>query len=238
MGEPERALAILTGSDLKAQASLLACARVLGIPLPVSQVGGLLQNRDESLSHAADAYLRTEDSPAARKFVLSRHPDEAIIIGARQRGDPGHHTYGKFDKFEQKLQKEILAQDGPSEIFAMMGTSYWDQGEGHQIVIYVRGDSAKLTVRDGPAQPTTRTVSAEELNRLRAFIADNKVENLGPLSQEVYDGAEYEYVHVSKAGGRRIFMNSPDSAHIGDFIYVRLVEYILKLADKEKMQQE
>ena len=234
LGEPKFHHVILEGADTEAQSALLASARLVREPLPVNDVGLLLRSEDELVSRAAEAYLRAEDGPQARKLVLARHADEALILGARQEGDPGHNTYSAFDSLEENLRQMVLNDGGPDEVFALLSAGYW--GDNGQIVLRVQRDSGTLSFHQDSARYYSRAVSEGELQQLRGFLSTNMVEDHGPLSTRSYDGMQYEFVHLKPAGGRRVFMNNPGVSGTGGTVYDRLTSYFLKLLKVGNME--
>src|SRR5204862_6623048 len=75
-------VAILEGAETETKIAMLACARLLRLPLPVDKVAANLNTPLAVLSVAGERYLEAEDSPEARAIILSRHPGEAKILGA------------------------------------------------------------------------------------------------------------------------------------------------------------
>lgn len=73
---------ILDSDNAEAKAALLACARLIRAALPVPKVAEFVKSGDRRLALAAERYLESEDSPAARAIVLGLHPGEAKIMGA------------------------------------------------------------------------------------------------------------------------------------------------------------
>ena len=73
---------ILDNGDTETKTAMLACARLLRAPLPPAKVAESLKSPTPILQMAAERYLESEDSPAARSIVLDRHPNEARIMGA------------------------------------------------------------------------------------------------------------------------------------------------------------
>jgi hypothetical protein len=224
LADRARESAILSGADGPAQRAVLASARLIREPLPVSAVGRLLDSHGSSVGEAAEAYLIAEDSMAARTLVLSRHRGEAVILGARQEGDPGHNTYSAFDAMETQLQK--AARDG-EEVYALLSAGYW--GDAGQIVLRIRGGSATLTYATRAADKYERPFTPDELQKLREFVAASSIENLGPLDTRASDGMQFEYVHVSSDGGRRVFMNNPGLGGTGGSVYDRICDYFRRL---------
>ena len=61
---------------------------------------------------------------------------------------------------------------------------------------------------------------------MRALLSANRIDSLAPLITDVFDGMQYEYVHLTKEGGCRVFMNNPGDEPSGaDAIYVDLVDF-------------
>ena len=208
LGEPITTRRVLGGESGVAKAALLASARLVREPLTVSEIGDLLGAKDALLSLAAERYLEADDSPEARRLVLERHGGQARILGARMSFDPGHATFGQFEQLEDDLRREVLAKDGPEEVYALLSAGYWGS-TGHRFV-RLRDSEATLSVCTDAARCHERALTGSELNRLTTFLDENSFEDLGPLDHIVHDGMQFEYVHVSPAGGRRVFMNNPN----------------------------
>jgi hypothetical protein len=215
LGETPPVERILEQGEPETRAALLAAARLAGVELPLAAVGDLLATPGEAaggrgeaaaaVAHAAELYLLAQDGPQARRLLLAAHPGEALILGRRLHGDPGHVTYAHFDEVEEKLRRRVRTARQPVEIFAMLTASYW--GSDGDYVIEVR---PKRTVARFAGKPCQLAPAA--LERLRSFVRTYRVEDLGPLDTAVFDGIQYEYVHLTRDGGRRVFMNNPGSA--------------------------
>lgn len=214
------ALGVLENGDPAAKGALLAGARLVGSRLPVDRVVPLLSSEDVLLSKAAERYLEANDSREAREALWHHHEGQAWILGSRPPGDPGHTTFAVFDALEEELREEVLAKGGPDEIFALLSAGYW--GGNGQRIIRVRGDRATLEC-DGRRRPLIR----DELGGLLDFIAQNEVDDLGRLDTATADGVQYEYLHLSLRGGRRVFMNNPGTA--GGSVYDVLTSLFLDL---------
>ena len=226
-GDQHRETEVLKGSDSTAAESLLASARLVREPLPLDQVERIYNSGDTQLEKGAGAYLVAEDSPRARQ-IFSSKSKALVIVGARQAGgDPGHHSYTDFDKRESELLSLMSGKDAYDEVFALLSAGYW--GDAGQIVIGRRGEISSITLYDDPARRFRRTLGAEELKTLTDFTSSERVDDLGPLSQSVYDGMQYEYVHLTKPQGRRVFMNNPGVSDSGGSAYDRLCGVFRKL---------
>ncbi|MHC4251835.1 MAG: hypothetical protein ACYS9X_22170, partial [Planctomycetota bacterium] len=197
----------LAGRDREAQRALLACARLARIPLPIDRVNDLMSSADPDVAFAAERYLESEDSPEARRLVLSRHAGECRIIGAFQDDDPGWLTYLGFGAAEDHMRKQVKRPDGPEEIYALLAASSW--GPCEQVFVCRRGEGAKIIVYDREGEPASRQLTKDELEGLQSFILERRVDDLAPYNIQAMDGVEYEYVHLTRAGGRRVYMNNP-----------------------------
>jgi hypothetical protein len=235
-GDPRRELEVLAGSDGPAKQSLLASARLVGESLPLEQVERIYSSGDAQLEQVAGAYLGAEDSPRAREIFSSRSKG-LVVVGARQGGgDPGHHSYRDFDKRESELLSLMSGSDAYDEVFALLTAGYW--GDAGQVVIGRRGGESTITFYDDPARRYRRTLRAEELKGLTEFVKSEKVDDLGPLSQMVFDGMQYEYVHLTSDKGRRVFMNNPGDSDSGGSVYDRLCGIFSKLLRTERFAIE
>jgi len=198
-------------------------------------VGRLLRKGPKDLALAAERFLESEDSPKARQFVYDQHPGEALILGARMDFDPGHHSYDEFDAWEKRLRDEVRGKDGPEEVHALLSAGYW--GNVGQVVIRIRQQKAECSVYGRNKRLAVRSLTPTELKGLRAFIARHGIDDLPPLNIEVYDGIQYEYLHLTKNRGRRVFMNNPDTRDDTP-VYVRLTEFFADLARPETEQEK
>ena len=230
-GESQEEAKVLDGDDREAQRALLAGARVVREALPLDKVGRILKKGPSDLAVAAERYLVSEDSPAARRLIYSLHPGEGLILGARQANDPGHVTYRAFDAMEKGLRDEVREKNGPKEIFALLSAGYW--GDAGQIIVRLEGTEATVSVYGGSDKPNRRTLLPADVDHMRAFLSANRIDNLAPLNTPVCDGMQYEYVHLTKEGGCRVFMNNPGDEPSGvDAIYADLVDFFGTLAKR------
>jgi hypothetical protein len=203
--------------------------------LPLDQVARLY-NSGEQLERIAGAYLVAEDSPRARE-IFSAKSRSLVIVGARQGGgDPGHHSYTDFDKREGELLSLMSGYGSYDEVYALLTAGYW--GDGGQTVIARKGDSLTITFYDDGARRYRRNLKKEEFEQLKSFVQSEKVDDLGPLSQTVFDGMQYEYVHLTAAQGRRVFMNNPGDSDSGGSVYERLCGLFYKLLRAERLAVE
>lgn len=217
----EKEIAILASSDVEAIEGLLAAARLVREELPITTVDALTTPANPLLSKAAEEFLIADDTAEARRLVFARHPGEGLIIGARQSYDPGHHSFRDFDALEDQLKDEFRNSVPDGETFALLSAGYW--GNNGQVLLRVSNGAAELMYINDRARYMVRTLTAQEWSSLHDWLEQNHVDDLGPLNMAAFDGMQYEFLHVSRNGGRRIFMNNPGISDSGGSVYSQLV---------------
>lgn len=233
LGEPGKIDAVLEGSDTPARRTLLACARLVGEHLPVPLVGSLLRSEEAPLAEAAEAYLTAEDSPEARRLVLALHDGQTAILGESMPDVPGHSHLAVFSGLEKQLQEEARAG---LEIYALLSAGYW--GDDGQIVLRIGPDSAKLTYAADPARDHFREIPESELGEFLKSIASSGIEEAGPLFIGDDDAAQYEYLHVTKAGGRRVILGGACEDDRDSSPHCRAFKSFKQLLGSEEMRPE
>jgi len=221
IGEDESELASAFHSDnADTRISVLACARLLRAPLPVAEVGTLLKNSNKLLALAAERYLETDDSPAARKLIWEAHPGEAVILGARNTFNPAKQTgyiyslfelfktvgnyfndYASFDaldKDEEKLRKEVLENADLRMVYAY-GNSY----------IRVYQDRAVFSYYEDPSRYRERNLTEKEFESFNRVVREKNLGDVSPLfdCEANRDGGCYpvQFLMLNRNGGRRVF---------------------------------
>lgn len=216
---------ILDNGDTVTRTSLLACARLTRLSLPVDKVAKLLASDAKQLALAAELYLESEDSPDARAAVLARHPNEARILGATSAFFPegtanvtsqtlyqlfqsvGENSlyngwYGSdndedLEAIEKRLRNEIKKSDDLIAVY-----SY----DRNYVRIYK--DKVMFSWDEDDSRYRERRLEKHEFDELKAYIANNKLDELPPF---LACGGEYctakELVMLGKAGGRRLYVN-------------------------------
>ena len=215
-------LSAFHSQNLETSIGTLACARLLRKPLPVREVGALLDSKNKLLVLAAERYLESEDSLEARNLVWAKHPGEALILGARDsfnpakessspmlsnlfasvNGDYGSYLhpensyYADLDKFENKLRDEIKTNRDLLEIYSIY-SSY---------VLRIYKDRAVLTWYEDDARYRERVLKKEELEDFRSFVAESKIEDSPPVFGDCHHNCGmFEFIHFNINGGRRFF---------------------------------
>ncbi len=190
----------LAGTDAKAQLALLAGARYLRDKLPVELAGKLLDSTNRALAKAADSYLEVEDSAEARNLILARRRGEAYILG--DGAGVGHRGSGNW---EEAMRKEIKSHNGLEAIYAL-AISGLTEIDG--VIIRVRGGKAEISLHDVEGRRDARWLTESEFEGLKSFTSRQEVEDLGPEHYICpHHRGCYEYLRLTKDGGRRIVLN-------------------------------
>jgi hypothetical protein len=200
------AQAVLGSSDWVAQLALLACARLVQMPLPAAVVGELANSKNPVLVTAAERYLLAEDSKQAREILLARHPSQAFITGWRENYPAmSGYDFDAMGKVEDKLRAELFKDAAPLEVFALMGNI-----ERPTYVVRVYANRATYTFYEDDARYLERTLTEEEVTGLKNFITNNNLADMGPQVDSCYeDCTTVEFLLLSKQGGRRVFSRQP-----------------------------
>lgn len=213
--DPALAETLLAGEDVEARTALLAASRLTAGDLPVATVARLLPDP------AARAWLAARDTPETRA-ALEADP-EFLILGGN-----GGELARITPPWEEQLAGEVRTPGGPSEIFALFTTGYYE-AYGHFVVRVqdARGDLSwygdALRVRHRPLDP-------EELRRLRDFVRTEKVDEWPKLNDLHGHSAEYLFLHLTPRGGRRVYSYHPGAMGEEGAPYARLNELIRSLA--------
>lgn len=192
---------ILNSEDEPAQIALLACSRLIQTPLPVQLIGPLLRHKNALLARAAEAYLLIEDSREARELLWQRHPNEAFVTGWREETFYGAPTLEALVKAEEKLRAEVLKENGPIEILAMV-SNFMDQAS----ILRIYPDKAIYTEHEDAARYRERTVPKAEVLAVKDFLATEGFADRGPTINWCHHGCtSFQLLMLTKEKGRRLF---------------------------------
>jgi hypothetical protein len=233
MEDQNDAATLLENAGTEAKTALLACSRLIRLPLPIDKVAANLTSETPLLAAAAERYLESEDSPAARNIVLSRHPGEARLMGATSAffvsgagetssemlsnlyaslGDNSLYNgwYGSGNDEDIRLFEKAV-QDEVKKTADMIGMYAYD---GNYIRIYK--DKVVYSFDEDSSRYRERPLEKHEFDEIKAYIHDNKLDELPPF---LSCGGEYceakELLMLGKNGGRRVYVNG-DSAGVFD----------------------
>lgn len=217
---------MLASENTETRSAMLACARMIRAKLPVQAVAANLRSPDKRLVLAAESYLESEDSPEARSFVLSVHPSEAKILGATTAFMPagsspagidelaelfisvndniaaffrGEYNSSEIDGTETRLQKEVI------EIPDLLGLYSYDDN-----FIRIYKDKAVFSWEEGETRYRERTLSPDEFENFKGFLARYRVDELPPFLDCSGESEcdTNELLMIGKGGGRRVFLKS------------------------------
>ncbi len=215
---------ILANAGDETKIALLGCARLIRAPLSLQTVAGFLKNPNKTLALAAERYIESEDSPAARQIIYSLYPNEVKILGATfffgdkekmyARPDflfnlfssinglpelPPYYFYtaknASDEATEEKLKKEIKEDE------KLLGVYAYDKN-------YVRiyQDKAVFSWDEDEARYFERKLSDTEFGYLKSFLASNDVNNLPPFVSNCNGCRTNQLLMLGRSGGRRIFV--------------------------------
>ena len=217
---------ILRGTDAEARIAMLGCARLLRAKLPVAEVAEFTNDSNKLLALAAERWLESEDSPQARALVLARHPNEALILGARMAFVPEEKaierknldalfesvngigywsiSFSNLKKNEEKLRSEIKAVPELTAVYATLP----DAASGQQI-IRVYKDKIVYTYEEDVARYWERILTAKEFENFYNFLLANKIDALPSFNNSSCEECQSsEFVMFGRSGGRRVFLRS------------------------------
>jgi HEAT repeat protein len=217
--------AILSGENIESKIALLGCARLIRAPLSVQTVAANLQSPNKLLARAAELYLESEDSPEARAIVLSMHPNEAKILGARTyfytEDSSGISSYtpelfasvsdsyaftnyyfldSSFEELaavEKNLKKEVAENQDLLGVYAY---------NGNYIRIYK--DKAVFSRTENAARYRERDLTKEEFDNFKYYLASQRVDELAPFLSPCDECLERELLMLGRGGGRRVFVKA------------------------------
>jgi hypothetical protein len=199
---------ILNGSDPHEQAALVAMARTKGTELPLDRVIGLLDLKDRLVARATDRYLEATDSATAREELWRRAPGQTRILGAKRQFDDEGYTKDDLGPTEMALRAMVLMADGPDELYALLGNSGFRRT--HHILLLVYKDRILLRCEEYNGRTRERDLSTVEFRQLRDWLEREHVDDLPTLDEgSGGDVRQVEFLHLSRARGRRVFMIDP-----------------------------
>src|SRR5262249_33454692 len=124
-----------------------------------------------------------EDSAAARKLILARHPGEAYILGdSNYPNNPidnlslianSPDNPSGMKQWEEEMRREVKSQNGAVEIYAL--GRVFESKTFTGAVIRVRGSKAEISLYEDPAWRSYRQLTPVELEELKSFTARQEV---------------------------------------------------------------
>src|SRR5262249_50819081 len=135
---------------------------------------------------------------------------------------------GDLKAWEEKLRGETLAPDGVDEIYALAPAVPSKRLKG--LVIRVRQGKAEVSVYDIEGTRKTRPLDESEFRELKDFTSRPEVEALGPESWRINKPIiPYEYLRLTKKGGRRVILAGYGSAPKSPSLHVKLADLFYRI---------
>jgi hypothetical protein len=192
-------------------------------------------------------------------LVASTNESELPIFQFDANGRQNRVESKNLFTLEKMLRKQIVGTDAPDEIFAFAASGSFDflldladepVTFEELMVITVRGRAAELRwSSDRGKTCMRRKLTEDEIKRIRAFVADERVDQLPLLGatrtidgkeENVVGGTVCVYLHLSQKVGRRVLINNPptrDDDKIASedpvWKYTKIVEFFNALKQTE-----
>lgn len=224
---------ILDGENLEVKRTLLACARLVRAPLPVTKVAELTRSTSKPLAKAAELYLESEDSPEARAIVLGMHPGEMKILGATTAFIPEDSAITNYELLTAlflstgSIPTSLDSEEASNMLISTKEKEFVKELRGDEDLKgvyaydkqYVRmyKDKIVLSWDEDESRYRERQLDKNEFDVITSYLAANRVDELPPFLQCDGEGAHgycrsRELLMLGRAGGRRVFMNGESAA--------------------------
>ena len=232
---------ILDSGSPDAKAALLACGRLIRAPLNVAKVIPLLSAKEPLLAAAADRFLESEDSPAARAAVLARHQGEARIMGAMTafKGSENESENG-VDEGNYEAVAALFQSLGDQSLYngwagtgndpelvevekrlqaevkrdtSLIGIYAYDRN-----YIRIYADKAVYSFEEDDSRYHERPLTHEEFEDIKSYVALKRADEMPPF---LYCGGQYctskELLMIGRNGGRRVYIAGDSIGRDPDF---------------------
>lgn len=221
--------ALLAAENVEAKTAMLGCARLIRASLPIQKVAENLKHPNRTLVRAAELYLASEDSPEARQIILSFHPNEAKILGARTyfAGEepssvnsaylpalfasvnetlPSSGYYIYYGVTESLIDTEKRLQREVKENQELLGVYAYNDN-----FVRIYKDKAVFSWQEDKARYRERILENEEFETLKNYLAAERVNEFPPFLSDCEGECEgKELLMLGRHGGRRVFsLSSP-----------------------------
>lgn len=216
--------AILDAGNAETKAALFACARLIRAQLSVEKAAANLSAKETRLAKAAEAYLISEDSPQARAFVLSKHPNEALILGATSAFSGEETEIGNYQFISALFQSvgndnlydgwlgtgnddEIAKSEKPlreevKKDTTLLGIYAYDRN-----YIRIYNDRVIFSWDEDDSRYRERPLTKSEFDEIKSYLTEQRADELPPF---LYCGGGYcmskELLMIGRNGGRRVFV--------------------------------
>jgi hypothetical protein len=160
-------------------------------------------------TNSADAVSAdTARDAEARKLVLARHPGEARVLGDLTAFSEDDDYIETTRNGEDALRKEMRSRNAPEAIYAVFHSYLPENTDG--VIIRVRGGKAEMSVHETVGRRNVRSLTDDEFEELRSLTSRQEIEDLGPesyIAENEKPRWKYEYLRLTKDGGRRIVLD-------------------------------
>ncbi len=216
---------ILSSGSTETRTAMLGCARMIRASLPLDKVAENLKSADKLLATAAERYLESEDSPAARQIILAHFPNTSRILGARTafEVDGAEPTYsaeelavlfsGATNAFagllsandepliseEKRLRKEL---DDNKELLGVYAY--------HDNYIRIYADRVIFSWEEDVSRYWERALKKEEFESFRNYLVNENVDELPPFLSYCDYCEGVEFLMFGRAGGRRVYIRGDE----------------------------
>jgi len=204
LDDTDEAALSLEGDDTRKAVAVLACAKIVSMPLSPASLKKAYEQAE--LKDPILAYLKTSEEQAHTQLL--KEIDGGYLVTGRT----------AFGEVIQKQERELVARfraKGSGEVFALQTLH-----EGHRIFLagtelWIDGDHAVLRFEDnklghlrrGEDAPSyeERTLTQAELKAFRGFIEEREVDSWPQwIHITSHHETSYQYLHLTPSGGRRV----------------------------------
>ena len=220
---------LIESDDAAAKVALFGCARLIRSPLPVAKVAAEMRSANALLKLAAERYLETEDSPAARAAIRASYPKDVKVLGARSCFQPGN-AERQGDAYLEEVFRSVELNDlygscpySPTtatlikteralvdEIKKDMTMAAVYSFDRNHIRVYK--DRAMFSWDEDDSRYRERPLEKQEFDYFTAYLERNNADEMPPF---VPCNASYcpakELLMIDRSGGRRVYFTSDPS---------------------------
>ena len=147
-------------------------------------------------------------------------PDRRVYLAQKRRFDVGGITTDRLAQNETELRDLVMKNDGPDEVYALLDSGSFRRTSQNIFLIYK--ESIRLRCEDYNGRTRERDLDSAEFRQLRDWLEREHIDDLPTFDEgSIGDLRQVEFLHLSRARGRRVFMINPpdfrDRAFRSDF---------------------
>lgn len=210
---------LLSSGDEPAKQAFLAMARLERQKLPVEWITPLLDQ--SQMRETAVKYLLALDSPDSRRLLAK----SGLVLGLSQ-----DLLMRVAPKIEAKLRDKLRLHQEIKEIYGL--SMWWHYAEYNQIYLFVRRDGTGRFEHHWQSGKTdAEELSKSRVTKLISYFEAKKVDSWEPNDSGLGIAlSEFEYVHLTRQGGRRLYLGG---ACLEEEPYRTLVHLFLDVQGKK-----